>query len=238
MKDAEEKNAACLLARGLDILRGRDKNTDKLISARAAEIISLLERYIKEIELFNSAYGLVGTNDTNEIIIRHILDSAAPSGIIKDFLPPGSSVADAGSGAGLPGIPLAVIFNECNFTLIERTGRRAGFLLNTRAALSLSNITVEECELEKLSKRSGAVFDLIVFRAFKPLDAKFLLNLKKLCKPGGVIAAYRGRREKIEAEMAAFSGGFEWEAYPCPVPFLDEQRHLLIIKNINTSSLF
>ncbi|WP_461245768.1 16S rRNA (guanine(527)-N(7))-methyltransferase RsmG [Treponema sp. R6D11] len=222
-----------LLAEGIDILCKSDEEIKNLIVPCREKIIALLNNYIKEIELFNSAYGLVGANDTNELIIKHILDSLAPLGtiikLIKNIHTENTpQIADAGSGAGLPGIPLAIALPQCNFTLIERMGRRAGFLFNTKAVLSLSNINVEESELEKAG--SGR-FNLVTFRAFKPLETKLLKTLFKICAPGGVIAAYKGRREKIKAEMSPLEKNCKnWEIIPCKTPFLEEERHLLVIR--------
>jgi len=241
-------DSGVLLKQGLEILCKNDSEAESLLINRGTncltpckEKISLLDRYIKEIELFNPAYGLVGVTDTNELIIKHILDSLAPAGIILRLLRGKTSaassneelhqynIADAGSGAGLPGIPLAIAMNNYKFTLIERMGRRAGFLLNTKAVLALSNVTIEESELEKVKKEQ---FDLITFRAFKPLEPKLLKTLFKVCVPGGIIAAYKGRREKIDEEMIQLEKNkdWHWELIPYNVPFLDEERHLLIIK--------
>ncbi|MCL2720284.1 MAG: 16S rRNA (guanine(527)-N(7))-methyltransferase RsmG [Treponema sp.] len=226
---------------------------------RREEIISLLEQYINEIEMFNSVYGLVSVTNTEELVIKHILDSLAPLEIISNLInknltteytefhggnnafeskTPCSSVssvvpnslhriqiADAGSGAGLPGIPLAITLPDCDFTLIERMGRRAGFLLNTKAVLNLSNVIIEEKELEKIEANQ---FDIVTFRAFKPIEPKLLKTLFKICKPNGIIAAYKGKKEKINAEMTGLD--IEWQTIPYKVPFLDEERNLLIIK--------
>ena len=241
-----------LLAEGIEALRQNDKDIDRLIAPRAEEVISRLSRYINEIELFNDAYGLVGAANTEELIIKHILDSLAPLGIISRLLAVNCltancltancltvnclaencaadrpQIADAGSGAGLPGIPLAIAMPDFDFTLIERMGRRAGFLWNTKASLGISNITVEESELEKTAPDR---FHLVTFRAFKPLDSKLFKTLFKTCAKGGIIAAYKGRREKIEQEMAPLVDCSKWEAIPYTVPFLDEERHLLVIK--------
>jgi len=222
-----------LLSDGIDILCKSDEEIKSLIAPCREKITALLNSYIKEIEIFNSAYGLVGTSDTNELIIKHILDSLAPLGIIikliKNIRAENTvQIADAGSGAGLPGIPLAIAMPQCNFTLIERMGRRTGFLFNTKAVLSLSNINIEESELEKT--QSGR-FNLVTFRAFKPLEPKLLKTLFKICAPGGVIAAYKGRREKIEAEMSPLEKNCKnWEIIPCTTPFLEEERHLLVIR--------
>ena len=234
------------LIQGIEILCKNDSEIESLITPRKDEILSLLERYINEIELFNPAYGLVGTNNTEELVIKHILDSLAPLGLISRLFSPLSSAksvpcahpfqfhaADAGSGAGLPGIPLAIALPFCEVSLIERMGRRAGFLFNTKAALSLSNITIEESELEKIKNKQ---YNLVTFRAFKPLEPKLLRTLFNICAPNGVIAAYKGKREKIEAEMAALLAALpiteiQWEAIPYNVPFLDEERHILVISH-------
>ena len=226
-------NAETTLVKGINVLCENDKDFENLIASRSEEIISLLERYKNEIELFNGAYGLVGTIDSNELVTRHILDSLAPLGIIHRLLGGGAAaadrpkIADAGSGAGLPGIPLAIAMPNCDFTLIERMGRRAGFLCSTSAVLALSNIAVEEGELEKTQKER---FDLITFRAFKPLDPKLLKTLLNVCAKEGVIAAYKGRLEKTEQEMTPLGNTCQWEVIPYSVPFLEEERHLLVIR--------
>jgi len=220
-----------LLTEGIQELM-KDAEIARLIAPRYDEIISLLTRYIKEIELFNPAYGLVGTNNSEELVVKHILDSLAPVGIISRLLMEVCAkdtprIADAGSGAGLPGIPLAIAMPNCDFTLIERMGRRAGFVCGAKAVLNLSNVTVEEGELEKTAAGS---FSLITFRAFKPMEPKLLKTLLRACAANGVIAAYKGRREKTEAELAALDACGKWEIIPCAVPFLDEERHLLVIR--------
>jgi len=225
-------SAKTLLSEGIEALRQTDADIKRIIDPRNEEILKLLDRYIKEIELFNPAYGLVGTEDNKELVIKHILDSLAPLGIISRLLAEVPStlcpqIADAGSGAGLPGIPLAIALPDCHFTLIERMGRRTGFLWNTKAALGLSNITVEEGELEKTT---GGRFSLVTFRAFKPLESKLLAALFNACTDNGVIAAYKGRREKIEQEMSFLSKEQNWEAVPYSVPFLNEERHILVIR--------
>ena len=191
--------------------------------------LSLLIKYIEEIELFNKAYGLVKVKDRRELIVKHIFDSLAPLSVL-----PGKKIADVGSGAGLPGIPLAVCMPGADFTLIERMGRRAGFLRNVIAVLGLSNVRVEEKDMEKFIVSEG--FDLIVFRAFRPLDSGILKGLFRLLKPGGTIAAYKGRRQNIEEEMEQVPGEsrsfaqLSWELVPLLVPFLEEERHLVMIR--------
>jgi len=242
------------LSAGLQQLCAADEETEALIKPRFSEITAALFTYIEEIERFNAAYGLVKVANRDELVVKHILDSLAPiahiykplSGTARD-----SSVADAGSGAGLPGIPLAICLPGTRFTLIERMGRRAGFLRNVLAVLGLSNCTVEETEIEKAAldepgehsehresgepcelKEPGATgrFDTICFRAFHPLTPELLKRLFRLLAPGGRLAAYKGRKNRTEEEMAA--AGLEsgsWELIPLSVPFLNEERHLAIV---------
>ncbi|MCL2277199.1 MAG: 16S rRNA (guanine(527)-N(7))-methyltransferase RsmG [Treponema sp.] len=248
MTDNAKQGFSELLRGGIDSLCENDDEIGKIMARGKDEIISLLQKFINEIEFFNPALKLVGTNDTKEIIIKHILDSIAPAGILSRLLsarktPLGSAssdvvcknkqIADIGSGAGLPGIPLAVMLPGNKFTLVERMGRRAGFLLNAIVVMSLSDITVEEKEADKIISKNG--FDLITFRAFSPLEPKLLKTLLRIRAPDGVIAAYKGKREKTEAEMAQLiylSGGgkIEYDIIPYSVPFLNEERCLLVIK--------
>ena len=229
----EEFDIKNLLQQGVELLKESDKDIHSLVTARQPEIFSLLKRYVKEIELFNAAYGLVAVKNTEELVIKHIFDSLAPLGIINRLAAKAAAgnvvqIADIGSGAGLPGIPLAIAMPHCHFTLIERMDRRAGFLWNVKAVLGLSNITVEQDEVE--NTKSG-YFNVITFRAFKPLEPKLLAALFKIGAEKATIAAYKGRREKIEEEMAPLEKLCgKWDAIPCNVPFLKEERHLLTIE--------
>ncbi|GHV74308.1 ribosomal RNA small subunit methyltransferase G [Spirochaetia bacterium] len=210
-----------------------------LLGCNTAPVLSLLNTYIAEIERFNPTLSLVGTTERRELAIRHILDSLAPVGILRRLLEDRrdssgvSPVADVGSGAGLPGIPLAIAMPDCRFTLIERKTRRAVFLRNTLSKLGLPNAVVEEREMEKAPRFR---FGLITFRAFRPLSPPILKGLFRLLAPGGVLAAYKGRQEKIAAEMGAVRELVgPWEAIPCAVPFLDEERHLVVIAPLSSS---
>jgi 16S rRNA (guanine527-N7)-methyltransferase len=224
-----------ILAEGLSLLCRGDPDIQALVGG-AGRTLPLLNTYIEAIERFNPTLSLVGATERRELVIRHILDSLAPLGVIRRLLRDQGGVphiADVGSGAGLPGIPLAICLPDCRFTLIERKTRRAVFLRNTLTALGLSNAAVEEREMEKAPRFR---FALICFRAFRPLDPAILKGLFRLLSPGGVLAAYKGRKEKIAAEMGAVRDLIgSWEAIPCPVPFLEEERHLVVIRKVLSS---
>lgn len=226
-----------LLEQGLDALAEKNRAAKMLLAEpRRAEITAKLMQYIEEIELFNEAYGLVGAADRRELVIKHILDSLAPLGslakLLEELKAAGAplSVADAGSGAGLPGIPLAIVLNGHPFTLIERMGRRVGFLRNTLAVLALENVEVEQAEVEKAPPGR---FGLVTFRAFRPLESAMLKALFRLLAPQGVLAAYKARSEKIEEEMTPIEGLVgSWEAIETPVPFLEEERRLVVVRRL------
>jgi 16S rRNA (guanine527-N7)-methyltransferase len=218
-----------LLFRGLEQICEADKTAALLIKDRFVEITELLNCYIDEIERFNSIYGLVKVTDRNELIVKHILDSLAPLGCIARLLEKNTSgkiLADLGSGAGLPGIPLAVCIPQLQVVLIERMGRRAGFLRNTAAVLNSSdqlvNITVEETEYE----RAADNYDIVTFRALSPLTPAFIKKLG--CH--GTIAAYKGKHETAAAELGDLQG-YTTELIPITVPFLEEERCLAVINS-------
>lgn len=220
-----------LLTEGLKRLC-EDAEAAENILPRLDAVSATLDAYAGEIETFNPAYGLVKVKDRAEFVTRHLLDSLAPLGHIVRLLkslpvPPGTgtvNIADAGSGAGLPGIPLAVCLPGVQFSLIERTGRRAGFLRNTAAVLGLENAVVEETALE--TAEPGR-FDVVVFRALAPLEKKLAASLERLLAKDGFLAAYKGRRQTAEAELAALGKG---EIIPLSVPFTDAERCLAVLR--------
>ena len=218
------------LAEGLGCLGEGDPLLGALLNDR---LEGLLNKYMEEIELFNPAYGLVGAGGRRELVIKHILDSLAPLGLIRRLLEGAreggaAALADVGSGAGLPGIPLAIALPEHPVTLIERKGRRAAFLRNVQAVLALPNVTVEEGPMEQAPPGR---FRVVAFRAFRPLDRGLLKGLFRLLDPRGALAAYKGRPAAVEAELgplAADAGS--WEVLPVAVPFLEEERRLVVIR--------
>ncbi|MCM1321249.1 MAG: 16S rRNA (guanine(527)-N(7))-methyltransferase RsmG [Bacteroides sp.] len=218
-----------------------------------------LSAYIHEIELFNSAYDLTGAATHEDIVVRHILDSLAPYSEIAQLISGQKKyaaqtlksaenvttehaaqnsaaqhiettpiIADIGSGAGLPGIPLAICFPECRFFLVERMSKRCSFLENCIAVLGLKNTVVRNMQAERIPQNS---FNIVVFRAFRPLDKKITRILLRTLAPNGYLAAYKAKTEKIHAEMTAISAQIpEWECRKIHVPFLpDAERHLVII---------
>ncbi len=200
--------------------------------------------YAKELNMFNKAYDLVGADNIEDIFFKHILDSLAPYAQIKSIVEKlGSSAenitenaafqaADVGSGGGLPGIPLAIVFENLHFTLIERMSKRCAFLENCKLLLGLNNVDILNSEAEKAPKKA---FDLIVFRAFRPLDEAMTKTLMALPKDTGLLAAYKAKKSKIDEEMKNISLLVpKWQAVKIEAPFLgdgkeERERHLVLI---------
>ena len=236
-----------LLSKGLEALGlPEDDGLYRTVGIRGRKsIIFLVSKYLKELELFNAVFDLVGAETGTEqgrsdLVVRHILDSLAPwkeiARLIGDRAESGYSpeIADAGSGAGFPGIPLAIIFPEAHFTLVERMSKRCAFLENCKAILGLKNVSVLNSEVENAS---ALFFDIVVFRAFRPLDREMTQTLMRMLKPGyegtigGRLAAWKAKKEKIDVEMACIAdvaGSFK--CFRLDVPFLaHEERHLVVI---------
>lgn len=218
--------------------------TEKLITGLeklglriSEEKTAQLEAYIQEILEFNKSYNLMKADNADELAVNHILDSLAAVEHIKNLIATlceknGSSVleiADIGSGGGCPGIPLAIIFSEHNFTLVERMEKRCGFLSNVVAKLDLKNVKIE-CKAADTVQPE--IFELEVFRAFHPFDKKIIKLLFRMLKKGGYLAAYKAREEKILAEMEEIKFIVkDYEKIKLSVPFLeDHERNLVVVQ--------
>lgn len=204
-----------------------------------AELADAMEAYIRVLQEHNARFDLVNADGHDEIAARHVLDSlSALPALCRELsarTAGGLLVADIGSGAGLPGIPLAAALPGVPFVLVERMAKRCGFLRHAAGALSLANVSVEENQVERLEQNR---FDAVVFRAFRPLDKKMTKVLLRILKDGGILAAYKAKKEKIAEEMAAIPQRPEYAVIPLTVPFLTEntesgearERNLVVIK--------
>ena len=201
-----------------------------------ADLAQKMEAYIKEIILFNSAYNLTNTSDRDELVVRHIFDSLVAWPKIAELAGKGPVLlADIGSGGGLPGIPLAAAFSlfpdfsSLRFELVERMEKRCAFLENCAAIMGLKNVTVVNSEAERLPE---AAYDLITFRAFRPLDKKMTKTLLRIVKPQGYLCAYKAKETSIKEEMTAITALVpDYEVQPLNVPGLEaSERNLVIIR--------
>lgn len=198
--------------------------------------LKALRTYASELALWNSRVALVGPKVLSSLEL-HFLDSLAPLGIIRSQLPDeGGSLVDVGSGSGLPGVVLAAFLPETSLTLLERSAKKAAFLRNVIALSGLSNAGVKEGELEAEKGRYHGV----VCKAFASLPV-FVPPALEITSPGGAIFAYKGRgaRAREEADELVHTRGRSAESgmdllspeiLPLKVPFLEEERSLVVIK--------
>jgi 16S rRNA (guanine527-N7)-methyltransferase len=206
---------SALLERGLDALG----------IAPSPRVTGLLEAYCEQIALWNRRTNLVrATGD--DLVVRHLLDALAAARDIES-LAAGGPVADVGSGAGLPGIPLAIQLDALRFVLVERATVRAAFLRSCAAVLGLANVEVVDADVQDLPGRS---FPLVTFRAFRPLS-RALAEVAAIVAPGGAVAAYAGRKQALDEELAQLPAGYRLRNIRrLEVPFLDAERHIVIFE--------
>ena len=138
--------------------------------------------------------GLLGPRELDKLWSRHILNSAVVSETVKT----GDLVADVGSGAGLPGIPMAIALPEARFVLIEPMERRSNWMLEVIEELGLTNVEVRRARAEEVL---GQKFDIVTARAVAALD-KLLRLTVHLLKPGGSLIALKGSKAAEEIGVA------------------------------------
>jgi len=188
----------------------------------AASVESKLLIYIDILFKWNRIYNLTAIRDPEKMISGHLLDSLAVVPHLQ-----GTRLLDVGSGAGLPGIPVALAKPEYEVTLLDSNHKKAAFLRQAAAELRLDNARIV-CERVETWQPAGK-FDCIVSRAFSEL-AEFVALAKHLLAPGGVFAAMKGVSpdEEIEALPRNFRVR---QLLRLAVPGLAAERHLVLIEH-------
>jgi 16S rRNA (guanine527-N7)-methyltransferase len=162
--------------------------------------------------------GLLGPRELDKLWSRHILNSA----VVAELVRPGDKVADVGSGAGLPGIPMAIARPDAQFVLIEPMERRSTWMLEVVEDLGLKNVRVLRSRAEDVTEQD---FDIVTARAVAVLD-KLLKMCVPLLKPGGALIALKGSKaaeeiansKKLEKKLGISS----FEILVCGEKFLPE----------------
>jgi 16S rRNA (guanine527-N7)-methyltransferase len=152
-----------------------------------------LQQLLNELERWNRTYNLTAITKREDMVTHHLLDSLAVNPELQ-----GSAIADVGTGAGFPGLPLAVLNPERRFTLIDSAGKKIRFVSHVAHALGLTNVEGLHARVESLQPEKP--FDTIVTRAFSPLP-EMLEKVGPLCGPGTNVLAMKGKwpREEIAA---------------------------------------
>lgn len=207
----QSSSAAALRARALQLGVTLDEDS-----------AALLLRLLDELEQWNRAYSLTAITTREAMIAGHLLDSLAASGDLV-----GARIADIGTGAGFPGLPLAIVHPERAFTLIDGTAKKVRFVAHAARTLGLKNVEAVHARAEAM--RPERPFDTIVARAVASLPELSGLA-RPLSGPGTRLLAYKGQRP-LEAELAAIAP--DWQLLgvrTLEVPGLEAERCLITLK--------
>jgi 16S rRNA (guanine527-N7)-methyltransferase len=195
---------------------------DGLVSlnlAASAEQISRLMDFLRLLRKWNRVYNLTAIENPAQIVRLHLLDSLA----VLPYLQ-GRRVLDVGTGAGLPGIPLALFAPELAFTLLDSNAKKIRFVQQASIELGLANVHAEHVRIEQFQASEG--FDTILARAFAALPS-IVADTAGLLKPDGVILAQKG---KLPEEEITPLHDYAVKVHALNIPGVDAERHLIAIQ--------
>ncbi|MEW6419046.1 MAG: 16S rRNA (guanine(527)-N(7))-methyltransferase RsmG [Nitrospirota bacterium] len=181
--------------------------------------------YLSELKKWNKAYNLTGLNKDEDIIIKHFLDSL----LYLNVMPHGEiKVADIGSGAGFPGIPIKIIRPEIEMHLIESSMKKSAFLRHIINKLKLKKIEVIEKRIEevKVNQELPGSVDLAITRALFSIK-EFVKKASHIVRQGGILIHSKG--PKIKEELKRLRD-IKYEIITVNLPLTDIKRHIVIIK--------
>jgi 16S rRNA (guanine527-N7)-methyltransferase len=177
-----------------------------------------LMRLLDELDEWNQRMNLTAIRERAQQITKHLLDSLA----LQPFLR-GVRIADIGTGAGFPGLPLAVVNPERRFVLIDSTAKKLKFVAHAAHCVNLSNVQTVHTRAE--SYRPHERFDCVIARAVGPI-ATFVMWSGHLCAGGGRLLAMKGRDPAAELEQLP-SGWKVAAIHRLNIPGLDEERRVV-----------
>ncbi|QWF70898.1 16S rRNA (guanine(527)-N(7))-methyltransferase RsmG [Methylomonas paludis] len=182
--------------------------------------ISALLHFIKLIEKWNKTYNLTAIRDPAEMVDFHILDSLA---ILPHIQPP--RIADIGTGAGLPGIPLAICRPDCHFTLLDSNAKKTRFVQQAVLELGLKNVDVVTSRVELFKPET--LFSAVLCRAFAAMPEIMQLTGHLLAEHG-LLLAMKGKQP--EQELLELSSTYR--IIPLTVPGIAAERCLIVLENL------
>ena len=180
--------------------------------------IQLLIEYVGLLDKWNKAYNLSSIRQVDKMLTHHIMDSVALAPWVT-----GQAILDVGTGAGLPGIPLSIVFPEKIFCLVDSNGKKIRFLKQVIYQLGLKNVQAEQARVESLG--TDRQFDVIMARAVSTVST-LVQSTTGLLASGGQYLLQKGTYP--EEELQAYKGQVRVDKVP--VPGLDAQRHVVIIE--------
>lgn len=152
----------------------------------------LLE-FLFTLEKWNKVHNLTAIKQIEDMLVRHVLDSLS----VASFLPDNVRVLDVGTGAGLPGIPLAIVRPDLRLVLVDSVQKKTAFVQHVITMLGLTNIAVVHARIEKY--KTELPFDVIISRAFAE-TGKFISSCAHLCHANGFFVAMKGKKEQAQTE--------------------------------------
>ena len=189
--------------------------------------INNLLSYIREFNKWNKAYNLSAIRDIRQMVVRHLLDSLSVMPYFLNTKHATQHVIDVGTGGGLPGIPLAIMFPEKKFTLLDSAGKKIRFLFHVKTLLKLENVSVENRRVEEF--QPAQKFDAVISRAFASLQ-DMTEGCTHLLENDGVFLAMKGIYP--QDELAPIADKIELlESIKLNVAETDGERHLLILQS-------
>ena len=205
----------------------REAQTAKLVAGAAGLGVPLsgvqaehLLVLLDELDDWNQRMNLTAIRDRDPQIAKHLLDSLSIHAFLR-----GKHIADIGTGAGFPGLPLALVNPDREFTLLDSTAKKLKFVEHAAAKMGLTNVTTAHARAETFKPQERV--DCVLARAVGPIET-FVHWCGPLVIGGGRLLAMKGRFP--EAEIAAIPTGWKVAAvHRLTVPTLDEERHLVEI---------
>ncbi|MBI3570871.1 MAG: 16S rRNA (guanine(527)-N(7))-methyltransferase RsmG [Gammaproteobacteria bacterium] len=179
--------------------------------------------FLELLEKWNKTYNLTAVRDPEQMVPRHLLDSLS----VLPYLQ-GPRVLDIGTGAGLPGIPLALARPDLEFTLLDSNAKKTRFATQALHELGLKNVAVVQERVEKF--HPAEKFDTLIARAFASIP-DMLAASRHLCAPNGRFLVMKGVFP--QEELAAVTNGYRAEVKALTIPGLDAARHMVILAPVN-----
>jgi 16S rRNA (guanine527-N7)-methyltransferase len=182
------------------------------------QALDKLAGFVGLLEKWNRVYNLTAVREPLAMVDRHILDSLAVIPYLR-----GHSLLDVGTGAGLPGMPLAIARPDLQVTLLDANAKKVRFARQAAAELELSNVCVEQARMQEY--QPGRAFDMVISRAVSSLDELYQQSQHLLSASGRMLFM---KGALTEEEMAAFAPGrAALQRARLHIPGLDAERHLL-----------
>ncbi|HXW68230.1 MAG TPA: 16S rRNA (guanine(527)-N(7))-methyltransferase RsmG [Dissulfurispiraceae bacterium] len=191
------------------------------VKSQAEAVVRFLS-YLIELKKWNRAYNLTAIQDDRDIIIKHFFDSLL---FLRVFPQNHGNICDVGSGAGFPGIPIAIVRPDISIALIEPSRKKCAFLRNIKRVINLNNVAVLETRVEDINNSD---FDIAVTRALFSIS-DFVKKAKHVVKKNGCLIVSKGPKFQDELEKLPASAQVEHITVTLPSTLI--QRHLIRVAN-------